>query len=132
MAIGRPRDLGDIANLELTLPEAKQLLVRVQQALAAAQARDHAILRPGDSKCGGGCHIKDWRLHQLATLFGTVPVRLSRFRGAGCGHGETWINWLSHCRSTPELDQRQAHMSALLKCWGGRPAGIGCAMIGSL
>ena len=31
MEISRPRDLGDIASLGLTLPEAKQLLARVQQ-----------------------------------------------------------------------------------------------------
>jgi hypothetical protein len=36
LEISRPRDLGDIANLGLTLAEAKQLLARVQQALVAA------------------------------------------------------------------------------------------------
>ncbi len=39
-----PRDLRDIANLGLTLPEAKQLLARVQQAVIAVQVRDHAAL----------------------------------------------------------------------------------------
>jgi hypothetical protein len=33
--ISRPRDLGDIANLRLTLAEAKQLLERVQQVVVA-------------------------------------------------------------------------------------------------
>jgi hypothetical protein len=42
MELGRPGDLRDIADLGLTLPEAKQLLARVQQAVVAAQARDHA------------------------------------------------------------------------------------------
>src|SRR3954466_4864014 len=46
MEITRPNDLGDMASLGLTLPEAKQLLARVQQAVVAAQARDHAGLRP--------------------------------------------------------------------------------------
>jgi hypothetical protein len=41
LEIDRPRDLRDIANLGLTLLEAKQLLARVQQAVVAAQARDH-------------------------------------------------------------------------------------------
>ena len=45
MEISRPNDLRDIASLGLTLPEAKQLLARVQQAVVAAQARDHAGLR---------------------------------------------------------------------------------------
>jgi hypothetical protein len=70
LEISRPNDLGDIANLGLTLAEAKQLLARVQQAVAAAQARDHAALRPDCPSCGGRCHVKDWRLHQVATLFG--------------------------------------------------------------
>jgi hypothetical protein len=46
MEIRAPRDLGDIAHLGLTLSEAKQLLARVQQAVVAAQADDHAVLRP--------------------------------------------------------------------------------------
>jgi hypothetical protein len=49
----------------------------------------------------------------VATLFGTVAVRLPRFRCAACGHGETGIGWLPYCRSTPELDQLRAHVSAL-------------------
>src|SRR5271166_1091083 len=114
MEISRPNDLGDIANLGLTLPEAKQVLARVQQAVVAAQARDHAVPRPDCSTCRGRCHVKDWRIHQVATLFGTVAVRLPRFRCAGCGRTETCISWPSHCRSTPELDQLRAHLSALM------------------
>jgi hypothetical protein len=114
MEIARPGTLGDIADLGLTLHEAKQLLARVQQIVVAAQAHDHAVSRPVCPSCGCGCHIKDWRLHQVATLFGTVPVRLPRFRCAGCGHSETGISWPSHCRSTPELDQLRAHLSALM------------------
>ena len=116
LEISRPNDLGDIANLGLTLPEAKQLLARVQQAVVAAQAHDHAVLRPDCSSCGGRCQLKDWRLHQIATLFGMVAVRLPRFRCAGCSRTETCVSWPSHCRSTPELDQPQAHLSALMTC----------------
>jgi hypothetical protein len=36
LEISRPNDLSEIANLGLTLPEAKQLLARVQQAVVAA------------------------------------------------------------------------------------------------
>src|SRR5271166_7212914 len=70
MEIGARCDLGDIAHLGLTLAEAKQLLARVQQAVVAVQAHGHSALRPDCSSCGGGCHIKDWRLHRVATLFG--------------------------------------------------------------
>src|SRR5690349_22086251 len=114
LEISRPNDLSEIANLGLTLPEAKQLLARVQQAVVAAQAQDHAVLRPDCSACGGRCQLKDWRLHQIATLFGGVTVRLPRFLCIGCGRTETGISWPSHCRSTPELDQLRAHLSALL------------------
>ncbi len=59
MEISRPGDLRDIADLGLTLPEAKRLLARVQQAVVAVQAREHAARRPACSSCGGRCHVKD-------------------------------------------------------------------------
>jgi hypothetical protein len=114
LEIGRPDTLHDIADLGLRLPEAKQLLARVQRALVAAQARDHAAIRPDCSSCGGRCQVKDWRSHQIATPFGGVVLRLPRFRCPGCGRGETGTRWPAHCRSTPELDQLQAHLSALM------------------
>ncbi len=114
LQLDQSRDLRDIANLGLTLPEAKQLMARVQQAVVAVQARDQAALRPACSGCGARCHVKDWQSRQVATLFGTVTVRLPRFRCPGCGHVEAGINWPTYCRSTPELDQLQAHLSALL------------------
>ena len=114
LEISRPNTLRDIANLGLTLPEAKQLLTRVQQAVVAAQAHDHAAHRPDCSRCGGRCQVKDWRSHQIATPFGGVVVRLPRFRCSGCGRVETGTCWPAHCRSTPELDQLRAHLSALM------------------
>ena len=114
LELDRSRDLCDIANLGLTLSEAKQLLARVQQAVVAVQARDHAALRPECSGCGARCHVKDWQSRQIATLFGTVAVRLPRFRCSGCGRSETGVSWPAYCRSTPALDQLQAHLSALL------------------
>jgi len=114
MEIRRPRGLHDLTNLGLTLAEAKQLLARVQQAVVAGQAHDHALLRPDCSVCGERCHLQDWRDHRVATPFGTVAVRLPRFRCVGCGHGEPGISWPSYCRSTPELDQLRAHLSALM------------------
>ena len=111
MEISRPEDLGDITNSGLMLPEAKQLLARVQQAVVAAQAHQHGVSRPDCSSCGGKCQVKDWRLHQIATLFGGVTVRLPPLLSTGYGRTETGISWLSHCRSTPELDQLLAHLS---------------------
>src|SRR4051794_18298028 len=80
MELGRPGNLRDIADLGLTLPEAKQLLTCVQQAVIAVQARDHATLRPDCASCGERFRLKDWRFRRVATLFGKVVVRLPRFR----------------------------------------------------
>ena len=85
MEIARPDGLGDIANLGLTLSEAKQLLANVQREIAAAQARDHVVRRPGCPRCDGVCHVKDYRDHAVATLFGQVTMTLPRFRCAKCG-----------------------------------------------
>ncbi len=114
MEINRSDDLGDIAALGLSLAEAKLLLAGVQREFVAAQARAHAVRRP-DCRCGGClCHVKDYRDHAIATLFGQVTVRLPRFRCAACGAIEVGVDWPSHCRSTPELDQLQAHLAALM------------------
>jgi hypothetical protein len=114
MEISKPDNLGDIANLGLTLEEAKQLLARVQCEISTAQARGHAVRRPV-CPCGEDvCRVKDYRDHSVATLFGQVTMRLPRFLCALCGRIETGINWPSHCRSTPELDRLRAHLSALM------------------
>jgi hypothetical protein len=99
MEINKPDDLGDIATLGLSLAEAKLLLAGVQREIVAAQTRAHAVRRP-DCRCGGGvCHVKDYRDHAIATLFGQVTVRLPRFRCAACGAIEVGGDWPSHCRS---------------------------------
>jgi hypothetical protein len=114
MRVNRPDDLRDIADLGLTLAEAKRLLARVQQEIVAAQARDHAVRRPNCSHCGSACRLKGYRDHAMATLFGQLTVRLPRFRCPVCGGIEAGIAWPSHCRSTPELDRLQAHLCALM------------------
>ena len=112
--ISRPDSLDDIADLGLTLAEAKRVLAGVQREIVAAQARGHAVRRPGCRRCEGVCRMKDYRDHVLATLFGQVVVRLPRFRCAACGGLEAGVGWPSHCRSTPELDRFQAHLCALM------------------
>ncbi|MFL5287506.1 MAG: hypothetical protein ACJ8AW_42665, partial [Rhodopila sp.] len=114
MAISRPDGLGDIADLDMTLSEAKQLLVQVQQQLVAAQASAHATFRPDCRSCGGTYHVKDWQPHRVATVFGAVRLKLPRFLCASWGYGETGVSWPLHCRSTPELNQLQARLSALM------------------
>src|SRR3954471_19061251 len=82
LEIDRPGNLDDLADLGLRLPDGKQLLSQVQQAVVAAQCRDHAAQRPACRACGAACRVKDYRPRRIATLFGTVTVRLPRFRCA--------------------------------------------------
>jgi len=114
LEISRPDNLVDIANLGLTLAEAKRLLAGVQREIVAAQARDHAVRRPECARCGGVSRVKDYRDHAVSTLFGQVTLRLPRFRCAACGGIEAGVAWPLHCRSTPELDRLQAHLCALM------------------
>ncbi len=93
MEINRPGDLVDIANLGLTLSEAKLLLAGVQREIVAAQAREHAVRRPSCARCGDVCRVKDYRDHAVSTLFGQVTVQLPRFRCAACGGIEAGIAW---------------------------------------
>ncbi|MDO9714521.1 hypothetical protein Q7A36_39955, partial [Paracraurococcus sp. LOR1-02] len=112
--ISRPDTLADLASLGLTLAESKQLLAGVQQEIVAAQARLHAALRPECRDCGTPCRMKDYRQHEIATLFGQVTVRLPRFHCAGCGSAEAGVDWPPRVRSTPELDRLRAQLSVLL------------------
>jgi hypothetical protein len=114
MAIDCLGDLGNIADLGLTLAQGKQLVALVQQEIVTAQSRDHAVRRPKCRSCGATCQVKDYRPHQIATLFGQVVLRLPRFRCAGCGGTEAGHGWPTHCRSTPELDQVRAQFSACM------------------
>jgi hypothetical protein len=57
MAISRPDGLADIANLGLTLAEAKLLLAQVQQQVVAEQAETQAMFRPNCRLCGATCHV---------------------------------------------------------------------------
>src|SRR5690349_21920729 len=85
MAIDRPGDLSDIADLGLTLAQGKRLVALVQQEIVTAQSRDHAVRRPDCRTCTIPCQVKDYRPHRIATLFGPVMLRLPRFHCAGCG-----------------------------------------------
>src|SRR5690242_1863977 len=114
LEIDCPGDLGDLADLGLTHAAGKQLLARVQQAVVAAQSRDHAARRPACRTCGAACQLKDYRPRRIATVFGPVTIRLPRFRCAGCDATEAGVGWPAQCRSTPELDQLRAQYAALL------------------
>ena len=50
-----PGDLGDLASPGLILTNGKQLLTQVQQAVVAAQCRNHATRRPTCRSCATPC-----------------------------------------------------------------------------
>ena len=102
--ICRPDGLSDITDLGLTLLEAKQLLGSVQRAVVAGQADSHGMRRPDCRSCGQRCHVKDWRVHRIATLFGEVTVRLPRFLCTAC---HLWLPKISS-------DLAQMHESTTL------------------
>src|SRR5687767_39948 len=83
MVIDPSSDLDDIAALGLTLAQGKQLVALVQQEIVTVQSRDHALRRPLYRSCGTASQVKDYRPHQIATVFGQVALRLPRFRCAG-------------------------------------------------
>jgi hypothetical protein len=114
LQIARPGDLTELASLGLSMAEGKRLLAGVQREIVAAQSRVHAVRRPECHGCGTACRVKDYRRHEIATLFGQVAVRLPRFRCGGCGTIASGVEWPPHARSTPELDRLRAQLSALL------------------
>ena len=73
--ISRPDGLVDIADLGLTLAEAKLVLAGVQREIVAAQARDHAVRRPGCRRCEGVCRV---------TIASTRSPRCSAKSRSGC------------------------------------------------
>src|SRR3954469_11639813 len=92
--ISRPDGLVDIANLGLTLAEAKLVLAGIQREIVAAQARDHAVRRPRCRRCAGVCRVKDYRRHAIATLFGQGDCREigghAALAAGGCGSLAAW------------------------------------------
>ena len=52
MKINRPNSLGNLADLGLSLAEARQLLVRLQTEIVAAQAGDHVSSTPAENRHG--------------------------------------------------------------------------------
>jgi hypothetical protein len=101
MEISRPDGASNIADLGLTLSEAKQLLACVQQTIVGAQ-------RP----------LKDFRRRRLTSLYGVVKVRAPRFDPCRCGVASRRtiapVAEIMPDRCTPEYERTLAKMASLL------------------
>ncbi len=76
MEIVRPDDLGNTADLGLTLAEAKVLQARVQQECVADQARGHAAQRPNCRSAPEAVIRQRTDEQQISTLSGHSPLLL--------------------------------------------------------
>src|SRR4051794_29947523 len=84
VTISRPAVAGTLAEVGLTLAEAKALLAGLQASMVRDQLAGYAAhhrLCPG---CGVPRPLKDRRTRRLQTLFGTLEVEAPRFRVCRC------------------------------------------------
>jgi hypothetical protein len=71
--------------LALSLAEAKSALAGLQRQLVQTQAEEHCQVRRRRPRYGAQRPLKDQRLRQLRSLFGTVEVCAPRFEPCRCG-----------------------------------------------
>src|SRR3954467_6433315 len=72
MAIDCLGELGDIADLGLTLAQGKQLVALAQQEIVTAQSRDHAARRPLCRSCGAAGSVAKFWLRQNYRELGPI------------------------------------------------------------
>src|SRR3954454_19936870 len=120
VTISRPAVAGTLAEVGLTLAEAKAFLAGLQASMVRDQLAGYAAhhrLCPG---CGVPRPLKDRRTRRLQTLFGTLEVESPRFRVCRCRSAAAPVSEavsspvcaLLTARCTPELEQVQAELGA--------------------
>src|SRR3954467_14580173 len=120
VTISRPAVAGTLAEVSLTLAEAKALLAGLQASMVRDQLAGyvaHHRLCPG---CGVPQPLKDRRTRRLQTLFGTLEVEAPRFRVCRCrsatARGSEGVSspvgalWTARC--APELERVKADLGA--------------------
>src|SRR4051812_49306054 len=115
----RPAMARTLAEIGLTLAEAKALLTKLQASILCDQLAEYAAHRRVCPECGELQPLKDRRTRRLQTLFGTVEVEAPRFRVCRCRRsaprGEVAfapVSELLTARCTPELERVQAELGA--------------------
>src|SRR3954467_9950684 len=80
----RPAMASTLAEIGLTLAEAKALLTKLQASILCDQLAEYAAHRRVCPECGEPQPLKDRRTRRLQTLFGTVEIEAPRFRVCRC------------------------------------------------
>src|SRR5215217_469555 len=116
---GRPAMAGTLAEIGLTLAEAKALLSKLQASILCEQGAEYAARCRVCPDCGELQPLKDRRTRRLQTLFGTVAVEAPRFRVCRCclpaptvEVAFSPVSELLTARCTPELERVQAELGA--------------------
>src|SRR3954467_9515852 len=115
----RPAMASTLAEIGLTLAEAKALLSKLQASILCDQLAEYAAHRRVCPDCGMLQPLKDRRTRRLQTLFGTVAVEAPRFRVCRCRLSAprvevafSPVSELLTARCTPELERVQAELGA--------------------
>lgn len=118
--IQRPSGEFESKTLGLSLGDGKQIMSRMQQAVASAQTDEFCELQRACPCCHRWNPIKDYRPRKIDTVFGTVSLRSPRIISCPCEppwHLEMPISpivSLIRDRATPELQMLQARLCACL------------------
>ncbi len=117
--LSRPAMGGTLAEIGLTLAEAKALLAGLQASMLCGQVAEYAGHRRVCPECGVPQPLKGRRTRRLQTLFGTVEVEAPRFRVCRCRlpAPTAAVTFSPVCalltaRCTPELERAQAELGA--------------------
>src|SRR5215211_8730677 len=115
----RPAMASTLAEIGLTLAEAKALLTKLQASILCDQLAEYAAHRRVCPDCGMLQPLKDRRTRRLQTLFGTVAVDAPRFKVCRCRRSAprvevafSPVSELLTARCTPELERVQAELGA--------------------
>ena len=84
VTFSRPAIVNTLAEIGLTLAEAKALLAELQGSLLCGQVAGYAAHHRPCPACGVLQPLKGRRTRRLQTLFGTVEVEAPRFRVCRC------------------------------------------------
>jgi hypothetical protein len=120
-SFSRPARATRFQEIGLTLAEAKQLLVNLQQSVVELQIAQHAAYSRPCVHCQRPQPVKGYRLRRLQTLFGTVEFQAPRFKVCPCQLPSAGtVRVATTCpladllprRATPELERLQAELGA--------------------